>query len=113
MRIRMKTIVAGPAFTAVPGQVIEASEDQGRGLCEGRYAEEIEEAVRIVELETSETDPDDDPENPEEPDKSEDPESPEDPEETEVETAEAPQGENAAVQTDRPKPRQRSSPKKK
>ena len=41
MRIRMKTIVSGPHFTAVPGQIIEVPDDQGRDLCDGHYAEEV------------------------------------------------------------------------
>jgi len=40
MRIRMKTIAAGPHFTAVPGQAIDVPDDQGRDLSEGHYAEE-------------------------------------------------------------------------
>ena len=41
MRIRMKTIVSGPHFTAVPGQVVDVPAEQGRDLCDGHYAEEV------------------------------------------------------------------------
>jgi len=44
MRIRMKTIVSGPHLTAVPGQVIDVPDDQGRDLVEGHYAEAMPEA---------------------------------------------------------------------
>jgi len=41
LRIRMKTIVSGPNFTAVPGQEITMQDDQAVDLIEGHYAEEV------------------------------------------------------------------------
>ena len=42
MRIRMKTILAGPSFTTVPGQVIDVPDEQAQALCDGRFAEAVE-----------------------------------------------------------------------
>ena len=98
MRIKMKTTLAGPNFTAKPGEEIEVPEEQGYDLINGRYAE----LCPILATPSSDDlEPDDGSED-----------SEDSPEETEVETAEASQGENAAAQTDKPKPRRRSAPKK-
>lgn len=49
MKIRLLTIMAGPAGTAQPGQVVEVSVAMGRELVAGRYAELVEPETATLE----------------------------------------------------------------
>lgn len=45
MKVRMKTILAGPAGNAQPGQVVEVGAEMGQALMDAGFAEAIEVAV--------------------------------------------------------------------
>ena len=45
MKVRMKTIYAGPAGNAQPGQTLDCDDETGQALIDGGYAEAIEVAV--------------------------------------------------------------------
>jgi len=49
MKVRMLTIAAGPTLVASPGQVITVSDEQGKDLVAGGFAE------RVVDAEKAET----------------------------------------------------------
>lgn len=42
MKIRMKTLMAGPGGVAFPGQIVDVPPETGRLLIEGGYAEAVE-----------------------------------------------------------------------
>lgn len=45
MRVRMKTIMAGPAGTAGPGDILDLPDAVAYDLIERRFADQVEEAV--------------------------------------------------------------------
>lgn len=50
MRVKMRSIMATPKQTAVPGDVIEVSAEQGRDLVAGGYAVPVKEPVTAPSL---------------------------------------------------------------
>lgn len=46
MKVKFKTIDAGPAGVRQPGSVVEVSEAEGKALLEGGYAELVEPAKK-------------------------------------------------------------------
>ena len=42
MKIRLKTILAGPTMTGQPGDVLELDEKEAKPLLKGGYAEEVD-----------------------------------------------------------------------
>lgn len=103
MNVRMKTIVAGPDFTAGPGQVINVPTEQAQALIDGGYAE----AVPDVVVEEPPAGDDDGDAGTSEGDDATDDQMDEDKAATgEVETASLGPGETAV--TDKPEPRKRS-----
>lgn len=54
MRVRMLTLSAGPAGVVQPGAVVEVSDEEGRALIAGRYAELVEVPIKAaVPVETA------------------------------------------------------------
>jgi hypothetical protein len=53
MKIRLKTLMAGPDGVATPGSVIEASDDEARMLIDGGFAEAVQRVAGSAHAETS------------------------------------------------------------
>lgn len=45
MRVRLKTIMAGPAGTASPGAIVDLDRAEAYALIEGGFAEQLDEAA--------------------------------------------------------------------
>ena len=54
MKVRMNTIMAGPAGTAGPGSIVEVTEEHGQSLLAGGYGRIVEEAAASSEGPTAE-----------------------------------------------------------
>lgn len=49
MKVRMRTLLAGPAVTLHPGQVADLDTATAKALIEGGYAESVQRAVAPIE----------------------------------------------------------------
>ena len=50
MKVRMKTLAAGPRGVYLAGSVVDVPEDEGEALCSGGYAEAVEAAQTPVSV---------------------------------------------------------------
>ena len=62
MKVRLKTLMAGPEGVFLPGSVIEASHEEANALIAGGFAEQVEqsckpEAAEPVPVETAAVEP--------------------------------------------------------
>lgn len=55
MRVRLKSIYAGPRGAYAAGQVADLPTAEAYALCEGGFAEQIEDAVETTDVPTPET----------------------------------------------------------
>lgn len=56
MKVKMRTIMAGPGVAAQPGEVIEVSSEVGASLVQGGYAEPVkEQPVETATVSAAET----------------------------------------------------------
>lgn len=49
MKIKLRTVYASPTLTASPGDVIELSADEARGLLSGGFAEAVKAEVETAD----------------------------------------------------------------
>ncbi len=55
MKVKLKTIYAGPSRVAQPGDVIDVHGDEAKALFEGGFAEPVQEIVETATAEPKET----------------------------------------------------------